>query len=225
MPTETFAEYLAGSGPTVDVQVFLFDLLLAGLLCFILGKTYVHYGRSLSNRAVFAQNFLLIGLTTTLVIAVVKSSLALSLGLVGALSIVRFRTPIKEPEELAYLFLTIAIGLGLGANQRLLTVVSFCVIFGVVWVSHKFREDARESNLYITVNANTKELELQQIVETLQRSCGAVELKRFDEADGLLEASFLVNFESFAKLNESKTALQSIGKSVKITFVDNAGIF
>ena len=56
-------------------------------------------------------------MTTLLVIAVVKSSLALSLGLVGALSIVRFRTPIKEPEELAYIFLAIALGLCLGADQ------------------------------------------------------------------------------------------------------------
>ena len=50
-------------------------------------------------------------MVTTLVIAVVKSSLALSLGLVGALSIVRFRTPVKEPEELTYLFFSIALGL------------------------------------------------------------------------------------------------------------------
>ena len=57
-----------------------------------------------------------IALTTLLVISVVKSSLALSLGLVGALSIVRFRTPIKEPEELAYIFLSIAVGLALGAG-------------------------------------------------------------------------------------------------------------
>ena len=55
-------------------------------------------------------------------ITIVKSSLALSLGLVGALSIVRFRTAIKEPEELSYAFLSIAIGLGLGADQRLTTL-------------------------------------------------------------------------------------------------------
>ena len=51
------------------------------------------------------------------VITIVKSSLALSLGLVGALSIVRFRTPIKETEELIMLFINLAIGLGLGASK------------------------------------------------------------------------------------------------------------
>ena len=58
----------------------------------------------------------LITMTTMLIISIVKSSLALSLGLVGALSVIRFRAAIKEPEELTYLFLTIAIGLGFGAK-------------------------------------------------------------------------------------------------------------
>ena len=48
---------------------------------------------------------------------IVKNSIALSLGLVGALSIVRFRAAIKEPEELTYLFLVIATGLGTGSGQ------------------------------------------------------------------------------------------------------------
>ena len=50
-------------------------------------------------------------MTTMLIISIVKSSLALSLGLVGALSIIRFRAAIKEPEELAYLFLAIGISI------------------------------------------------------------------------------------------------------------------
>ena len=53
--------------------------------------------------------FLLLIPTMILIITVIKTSIALSLGLVGALSIIRFRTPIKEPEELAYIFIAIAI--------------------------------------------------------------------------------------------------------------------
>ena len=63
-----------------------------------------------------------------LIITVIKSSIALSLGLVGALSIIRFRTPIKEPEELAYIFIAVAIGLGLGANQVMATLIGFVVV-------------------------------------------------------------------------------------------------
>ena len=102
-------------------QISIFPLLvnffIVLILSFSLRQFYVKYGHALSNRRIFSNNFPLIAATTFLVITVVKSSLALSLGMVGALSIVRFRAPIKEPEELAYLFLTIAIGLGIGADQ------------------------------------------------------------------------------------------------------------
>ncbi|MGQ0764808.1 MAG: DUF4956 domain-containing protein [Gemmatimonadota bacterium] len=83
---------------------------------------YRRYGGALSNRQSFGPVLPFVGLTTFLVITAVKSSFALSLGLVGALSIVRFRTPVKDPEELAYIFLTIATGIGTAAGQLLLTV-------------------------------------------------------------------------------------------------------
>lgn len=91
-----------------NIPNFLFAFLVCAVLCYLLSRLYVRYGNALSNRKVFARNFIILGLTTMFIITVVKNSLALSLGLVGALSIVRFRSAIKEPEELTYLFLTIA---------------------------------------------------------------------------------------------------------------------
>ena len=76
----------------------------------ILKFHYIKYGSTLSNRNEFSNVFPFILLTTTLVIAIVKSSLALSLGLVGALSIVRFRNPVKSPLELTALFAAISYG-------------------------------------------------------------------------------------------------------------------
>tara|TARA_B100001057_G_C22681909_1_gene884102 strand:+ start:450 stop:833 length:384 start_codon:yes stop_codon:yes gene_type:complete len=78
----------------------------------------------------------ILSLITFLVILVVKTSLALSLCLVGALSIIRFRTPIKEPEELIYLFLSIGLGLGYGANQTLITISIFTGILIVISFSN-----------------------------------------------------------------------------------------
>jgi len=75
----------------------------------------------------------ILGVATSIVIMIVKSSLALSLGLVGALSIVRFRAAIKEPEELVYLFLIIAIGLGCGANQ--LIIITIGIFFSLLIIA------------------------------------------------------------------------------------------
>ena len=114
----------------IDIQGFVISLLSAAILSFLVQLFYIRYSSSLSNRKEFSKNFVILGVTTTIVIMIVKSSLALSLGLVGALSIVRFRAAIKEPEELVYLFLIIAIGLGCGANQLL--IITTGIIFSLI---------------------------------------------------------------------------------------------
>ena len=99
---------------------------------------YLHYGRSFNNREYFANIFLLLSLATCSVIIIVKYSLALSLGLVGALSIVRFRAAIKEPEELVYLFLVIALGLAFGANQVIIGLILLLFASIIIIFSSKF---------------------------------------------------------------------------------------
>ena len=101
---ETFESFLASQSVHVPIFDFVVNLFLAALVAHLLSLIYVRYGNALSNRSVFSKNLVIITMTTTVVITIIKSSLALSLGLIGALSIVRFRTPVKEPEELIYLF-------------------------------------------------------------------------------------------------------------------------
>ena len=112
--------YLANNPFPPNIGEFSVNLILAAILGIILGFLYVKFGTSFSNRKTFSKNFPLLTMTTMFIITIVKSSLALSLGLVGALSIVRFRAAIKEPEELTFLFVAISIGLGLGAGQPVL---------------------------------------------------------------------------------------------------------
>ena len=104
------------------------NMCIGGALAIYVRELYTRFGSTIMNREDFANVFPMLTLITVVIIYVVKSSLTLSLGLVGALSIVRFRTAIKSAEELTYLFLCIGIGLGLGADRRLLTIVAVIVI-------------------------------------------------------------------------------------------------
>ena len=190
---QSFQEFLTTQSIQVSVWGFVLNLALAALLAFLLSRLYVKYGQSLSNRQVFSRNFLMLTMTTMLIITIVKSSLALSLGLVGALSIVRFRAAIKEPEELAYLFLAIAIGLGFGADQRVITVVAFVIISGIIWLRSRTSDAEESQNLFLTISShNPVKIELKDVVETLKKHCAGVSLKRFDETNEMLEASFQV---------------------------------
>ena len=105
---------------------------------------------------------------------IVKSSLALSLGLVGALSIVRFRAAIKEPEELVYLFLIIAIGLGCGANQLIITSVGiFFSLFIIMIYSGYLRRSNKnieeKINLGIIIQENISDIQINNLMTEIKK--------------------------------------------------------
>lgn len=122
-----------------------YSIICAVFSAYLVKYAYVKYGRSMNNRETFSDVFVLLSAITCIIIIIVKYSLALSLGLVGALSIVRFRAAIKEPEELVYLFLIIGLGLSYGANQFIpgfiLLVTSLLVIY-----FNKYRDRSDSNN-------------------------------------------------------------------------------
>jgi len=146
------------------------------------------------------------------------------LGLIGALSIVRFRAAIKEPEELVFLFLAISIGLGLGANQVAVTILSFIVISAFIWARHFSFKKEENQNLYLSVSGKmSKDLTLKKITEVLKKYSRSVHLKRFDKKNEDLEASFLIDLDSFDDLEKLKNDLNALSKSISISYLDKLG--
>jgi len=219
---ETFQEFLATESAQLSLGSFVVHMGFAIILSIVLSHIYVKYGQSLSNRRQFASLFVIITMTTMLVITVVKSSLALSLGLVGALSIVRFRTAIKEPEELCYLFLSIGIGLGLGAGQLVLTLVAFPIFVAVIVTKGRFNIKAQNQNLFLSVASDSQQhASLSEIIDTLNESCDALDLRRYDESEQSCEATFQVEFNDITKVQTSLSRLRDRDSSIRILFVDN----
>ncbi|VEN74472.1 conserved membrane hypothetical protein [Candidatus Desulfarcum epimagneticum] len=223
---ETFEKFMATSSAHVPLMSFLLNMIIAAILAYILGIVYIRYAKALSNRKSFSRNFILMTVTTMLIISVVKSSLALSLGLVGALSIVRFRTAIKEPEELAYMFISIALGLGFGADQRVITTVAFFVIVMIIIAIRWNARKDENKNLHLTVySAFPGKVDLKKITEILKENCNAVNMKRFDENKESLESFFYIECEDIDQLYAIKRGLQSLDDTIKISFLDNAGVY
>ena len=219
-------EFFASQASNLELATFVINLALAVACSFILGMVYIHWGASLTNRRKFAANFFLLTITTTFIILVVRSSIALSLGLVGALSIVRFRTAVKEAEELAYLFFAIGLGIGLGDNQRLITLVALAVGILIVGLLRLFRRSQADVNLHLTVAShNPGKIDLDQVMDALRPHTAKLKLLRVDETAETLETSFLVEFRRIANLNKARAALKALSEGVEITFLDNKGIW
>lgn len=136
----SFLESITEFSP-LDVLLGMAASLVVGLFIFVIYKktfTGVMYSTG------FALTLVGLALVTTLVIMAVTSNVVLSLGMVGALSIVRFRAAIKEPMEIVFLFWSIAAGIVIGAGMIPLAVVGSAVV-GVVlllFANRKSREDA-----------------------------------------------------------------------------------
>ena len=223
---QTFEDFLGASEANIPLFGFILNIILSAILAILLSWLYARYGNSLSNRKQFGRNFLLITLTTVLVISIVKSSLALSLGLVGALSIIRFRAAIKEPEELAYLFLAIAIGLGFGANQTAVTIVAFMIISMILIIAKKFSKKFHDNqNLHLTVQSKDPDkISIGTILKVLENNCEVVDLRRLDETNKIIEASFMVELKNIDQLSKANGELQNLDDNVKVTFLDNKGL-
>jgi len=164
----------------LDLFPILFNFIICIMMAFIIRALYIRRSYSLTGKHHIASILPVLSAVIFSVIVVVKSSLALSLGLVGALSIVRFRTPIKEPEELVYLFMAISIGLGYGAGHTLittsLTLLTLTVIY--FWLSNRDIIETTEYNFVIHWSDET--LSFERIAETVAQSVDSLKLVRLD---------------------------------------------
>ena len=176
--------FFINSNIDIDFGNFFIALLLSLILAYLVKLTYIKVGRALNDKDYFSDTFIPLAIITTLVITVIKFSLALSLGLVGALSIVRFRAAIKEPEELVYLFFVIAIGLANGANQFLLSILATIIIITFLSIrniyqnknrnSYEFNSDA--NILSVNILDNNKK-DINSIIKEIKQNFKYLKLK------------------------------------------------
>ena len=148
----------------LDTCIGLAVALLVGLFIFMIYKktlTGVLYSDG------FALTLVGLSLVTTLAIMAVTSNVVLSLGMVGALSIVRFRTAIKEPVEIVFLFWSLAVGIVIGAGMIPLAIIGSAII-GVILLLFANRKIRKQP--YILVVSCKDEAAEQRITEILAKA-------------------------------------------------------
>lgn len=224
--TEAFNRFLTNESGSIELWSLVTNIAMAAILAVILGWFYIKFGTSQSNRRSFANIFVLLAVTTTLVITVVKTSLALSLGLVGALSIVRFRAAIKEPEELAFLFLVIAIGLGFGADQGVVTTVAFGLSL-ICFVSYRYfaEKKAESSNFYLTINGLPEGDEtLESMTDFLRENSSTLIIKRHERTVTNVDIVYFIEFNNYESFLNTQSGLSKLFPGAEWIFVEDVRV-
>ena len=225
--------FILNSAPDISYSNFIIAILVSAFLALIIKSAYIKLSRSLNDREYFSDTFIPLAIITTLVITVIKFSLALSLGLVGALSIVRFRAAIKEPEELVYLFFIIGIGLANGANQFLVSII--CTFFIVVILFAKKYYDDKKNNYNLSDSSvNVMQIEItdskegvDKIIEALKSETLYLKLKSFRVEKNISQYVFWfdVGKDKINNFMKAVEKLKSNQENISIHVYSRTGIY
>ena len=145
------------SSTTISPMFVIQNMIVALILGIAVCTTYKLTYSGVSYSKKFNTSLLMMSLITTMVMSILGSSLALSLGMVGALSIVRFRTAVKDPRDTTYIFWAISIGLGAGSSNYYIIVIG-TIFVAIVTVLADLTFKGKEVYLVI-VRGDLKSLE------------------------------------------------------------------
>lgn len=159
--------FTAGQGLTFDFTVtIVISMTLAVLLGILIYKVYGHYYGGVVFSSSFATTLVGMTVLTTMLTLAISSNIVISLGMVGALSIVRYRTAIKDPMDLLYLFWSISVGITLGAGLYALAIIT---IFVMILVIHIFYNRRKQGAIFILVAHYTLPLAGDEILRILRK--------------------------------------------------------
>ena len=226
-------QYLFNYSVEIDYSNFVIAIALSTLLGFIIKLTYVKCSNSLNDKEHFADIFIPLAIVTTLVITVIKFSLALSLGLVGALSIVRFRAAIKEPEELVYLFFIIGIGLANGANQYFIAIIATIITTSILYIRKTTLDKKKKVNI---TDSSTKIIQLQftknftesaETINEIKKIVKYLKLKSMSSEEGNIQYNFWFDIEKkkVGNLLKKIEKITTKSKNVSIQLYSRSGIY
>ncbi len=205
-----------------------FSLFLASLFGWLIARSYKYSSHSISGGRQVENSLLPLALIVCVIISVVKSSLALSLGLVGALSIVRFRTPIKDPEDLIYLFLSIVTGIGFGANQDFFTSISLTIILLILNTRFylNYKKTQRKDSLfefYLNIQwEKNDDITLPEIINALSPTCRKLSLVRYEKINSRINLLIQISINESSNIDTIIKDLNNFNNELNIQINNSA---
>ncbi len=206
------------------LKILIFSLIYGFLIRFI----FIKYSNSLSSKNGFGNTILLVMISTASLIAVVKSSLALSLGLVGALSVIRFRSAIKEPYNLAFILFAICISIAIGASQfsfaTLITIFGSITIYCLFKYRNGFDKALKTDELDTIILNFNSEIDLKKIYSLLDINIVNYKIHSFNENNENISLIIRTSSLDISKLEKLRKEIKILCNDYEINFYQDPKI-
>jgi uncharacterized membrane protein YhiD involved in acid resistance len=205
----------------VSLKTILLTLIVSLVLGLATSWVYKKTFRGVSYTSSFVSSLVLLPLISSLVLLTIGSNIARAFGLIGTLAIIRFRTPVKDPKDLIYIFLSLAVGIISGTQNYHIALVGVPLVLLIMYVLEKFnygsfsntqyfftfkikKDNFRQEDIEALLNTNCKTHSLNSInsvydeKETLRIVYKIVLLNKGSEKNILKELSSLSNIENIS---------------------------
>lgn len=205
----------------LDLANVLFSLVLAIAIAFIISQIYKYTHRGLNYELTFMSTLVVLAPIIAVVMLFIRGDLVLSLGLIGSISIIRFRTPIKDTRDMVFLFWVIAVGLGCGTYNWAVVIISTIVIALVMFLLHFARYGRSKAVDYVLVITGTKPLKNQAIGQVLQAFASEVRIRSQETEADYWEIIFEVQLKDLTEtmLGDLHDQLNSIEGVQKVSLL------
>lgn len=196
---ETIYNYLVSTNQgSLSVLEIIQILVIAVGLSFVIFATYkITFSGVMYNRK-FNVSLVMLTMVTTMVMIVIIGDISLSLGMVGALSIVRFRTAVKDPRDTAYIFWAIAVGISIGTQKYVIGIIGSLFIAILLIIFSIGRVGADDRYLLIIRGQREKEEEIIRCVFNSFKDC---ELRAKNSSSENIEIVYQIKMKKGADKN------------------------
>lgn len=206
-------EGLITEGRSIDIIEFFLSLVLLFFLTHWVKLLYEKKSKALGGKREFTSLFFIFSVSIFLIFSIIKSSLVLSLGLVGALSVVRFRNAIKDTEQVMYLLLLIAISISLSANQYLILIITL-LFFTIYIFSIELFIKKIDNLFYLNLIFDKKEI-LEQVFKMLDGQ--KFQVNNLNIINGNYYLTILITFNDDSQINLITEELEGRVKEIRVS--------
>ncbi len=202
---------------SLDIKDVMFSLLVAFLISMLIVLVYKKSFSGIVYSRSTVLTIILLTMSTSMIIRTINSNLALSLGMVGALSIVRFRTAIKDPVDTAFLFWAVTAGIMSGTGLYLISIAGSLGIAVIYYVSYLVSVKTKQQYLLIITYDNKQGAKVEEALEKIKKK----QLKSKSMTAGITEVTYQVAYSSAVDdlMTELKTGIKV--KSVNLVAYTN----
>jgi hypothetical protein len=192
-----------------DIFNITFSMFVAVVIGIIISQVYRLTHRGVNYELTFMTSLIILAPIVALVMLFIRGNLVLSLGLVGSLSIIRFRTPIKDTRDMVYLFWVIAVGLGAGTfNWSMVALASFIILL-VIFVLYLIKYGSSQNQDYILVVSGMSDFDQDPIKEIILQFTTEAKMRSQTVNEELWEVVYELH------IGDTKQPLDQLLKAIK----------